>query len=111
MKMALYRIFGLLLILTGFAHAEELVNQPQTTESASSQRIYVSPEQITFSEKGIFFHQNNSWVKTNAIFHDNKGMFITSFDNEWSWYWTCPNCGYEDNTGWDRECRECGYRG
>lgn len=111
MKKKLYLTLGILHLFIGCLDAEELVNTRLSSEFTPCQKTYVVSEQIACSPHGIFFHLNNAWFKTNAIFHDKNGTFITSYATEWSWYWTCPKCGYEGNTALDRECRSCGYRG
>lgn len=111
MKMKLSRMLGLLIFSMGSAYTAEPISTASASDFISCPKTYVSPEQITCSAHGIFVQTNNTWFKTDAIFHDENGTFIISYNNEWSFYWTCPKCKYGGNTAIDRACRNCGYRG
>jgi hypothetical protein len=73
-------------------------DQPQDQLGAmQEQKIYVASEQLGLSPEGIFVFVDHQWVKRDALFHDEKGMYIWGLrpeDNE------CPK-GYE-------RCRNCG---
>lgn len=73
------------------------------------EKIYVAPHQVAITSEGIFVQFKEEWMMTDAIHRDNGGLFISSIADEWSWYWTCPKCGYEKNTAFDRSCRSCGF--
>jgi len=75
---------------------------------SENQKIYVDLSQINVVPEGIFVQLGNDWKTIDAIYHDASGYFFTG-PSEWSFIWTCPNCG-EENAIFRTECKNCGYK-
>jgi len=61
--------------------------------------MYIDPNNIRFDQKDIFVYLNQNWIKTNAIYSDENGLFIPVND------WICGVCHRENK----RQMFECEY--
>lgn len=104
MKKVLLRVLPGLMVFFSIAHGFE-----KNLGASANQKIYVDPNQVTIAPEGIFVQLGNDWIATDAVYHDSSGCYISGVSNEWSFYWTCPECGHE-NSPFNRSCEECGYK-
>lgn len=97
----------LFVFLSGFS-------KPTLEEAVSKMRqqhkIYISSEQLSLNDTGVFVHLDDRWFQTDSLFTDEQGIFITYFWPEENgcakgyepcrnckrcvkWYYdTCPHC-------------------
>ena len=75
-----------------------------------SEKIYLQPEQISISEKGIFVNISNAWFATAAICQDVKGLYVEEarIGSE-HFTWECRYCHYV-NPWYENACQKCGNR-
>ncbi len=96
-----------ILCCTSYAH-EQCALQGQGSVSAKgtleSAKVYINPENITFSGKDMYVCVNQNWIQTNALFSDIHGIYF--YDNYSGW--NCPRCGKYNTDKW--QCSKCGYR-
>lgn len=81
-------------------------------ERTLSEKIYIDPSDVYFSEKIIMIHlKDDLWAQANTVHVDGAGLYISSFIpvNEWG-KWVCEVCG-KRNSRIRSVCKECGaYR-
>jgi len=75
----------------------------------SCNKTYVQPEQISFSDGGIFVLLGNAWLATESVHADASGMYVTNIVDSKFFGWKCPKCGYE-NSSLVNMCAKCGHR-
>jgi hypothetical protein len=73
----------------------------------ASNKIYIQPNQITFSENGIFVYLENAWHGAKAIHVDSTGMYVNDLVDRSIWDWICRYCA-TSNPYWRTTCEGCG---
>lgn len=83
-------------MLSAFADSsrDEIISHLQQGE-----KIYVSPDQLGFSEHRIFIQFNNEWFQTTALSVDEQGIYIQNL-------WPQEN-GCKDGFEPCRNCNRC----
>lgn len=66
------------------------------------EKTYVSLDNLSIHQKGIFVRLGNNWVQTPALIHDSQGIFINSLVQVDGWI--CEECHYS-NFPWHRWCK------
>ena len=75
----------------------------------SCEKIYVEPNQISFSKNGIFVYLDNAWLATEAVHSDASGIYVSNFGHSKFAGWNCPKCGFF-NSWLVNQCAKCNYR-
>lgn len=89
------RLFSLIVSLVAVFYATHAHTAPGQEES-KQQRIYLKPEQLQLCKEGIFVCCDQEWRKTDALFSDDRGIYILSHfpqeDGCRKGYVPCRNC-------------------
>ncbi len=98
-------IFGMLFSIVSYAQSVD-------TQEPEPQKVYVEPEQLSFTNKAIFAFVAGEWVAVNAVNSDDNGVYIAAVQTRW----ICPLCLYNNRERaktcerWYEVERElCGY--
>lgn len=57
----------------GFSWSRE---ESEAFELSQHRRIYVMPDQLRINSDGFFINVDNHWIKAEALFSDETGIFI-----------------------------------
>lgn len=98
-------LFSLLLIFF-MANSFACINDGR--HYITCEKTYISPNQVAFSQAGIFVFMADHWIQTEAVYSEQKGLFImnyvTSCPDD---YWWCFNCYKCVHVSYKR-CPTCG---
>jgi hypothetical protein len=101
---SLFFIFSILLLskLSAFERKTDF-------ESKFSERLYVTPYDVSVTNKGIFVTYEGLLYLITGLHVDQNGIYFDSYDNPQAVEaWNCYNC-YAQNTGSrPKKCRNCG---
>ncbi len=110
------RIHVLLALCSSVAFASEfdeafiseiVSNEHVCVRAYDKDRIYLNPERIIPTQKGLFLAlANEGYLPLPPLHLDQNGYYIQSVraSDSWSIYWTCPVCGTV-NGMMDNRCR------
>lgn len=89
-----------------------------TPLEALSEKMYIEPDRLYFSDEGIFLKTlSDEWRPIGRIYYDANGYYLaknssakpetsTSQNSQEECVWTCPSCYYE-NTSTNGVCERC----
>ncbi len=99
MKKMLIQLFVIVLLFsqTTMAFARSCCNNDASNNFQPCEKIYVQPEQVVMSSKGIFVKLDDQWFQTETLLSDAVGIFIQNLDPSAYGcpdpYNACRNCG------------------
>ncbi len=91
-------------VLFGIINISNLLFATENQEPA--EKIYVDPQHIVMHENNLFVNLHQIWVRTNALYSDAEGLYVTS-NSAWPLPFCCDRCG-RWNSGFNAVCEYCG---
>jgi hypothetical protein len=77
----------------------------QETEKEESEKIYIIPKQLSFTEREIYAYIDKEWALVNTIGSDPSGLYVHLRVTNYPYTrWLCPKCGY-NNAGYSKTCQ------
>jgi hypothetical protein len=74
-----------------------------TLGASEYKKIYISPDSVVVSSKGIFVSFAGETTPVLAVHSDERGVYV----HEWEYKWNCAECK-KPNPIWFSFCAWCG---
>jgi hypothetical protein len=98
-KIIAFLFCGVMTLMTfGWAGAEN----SGTVNPASSEKLYISPENLHFYDQSMFVFTGEAWQQISAVYSDAGGLFVQRIPDSDTWY--CRKC--KAYHSYDKGCPE-----